>query len=90
MAKLLKAMTDILELPSDIMMSLPKIEIIGNMEATIENHRGLLEYTTEQISIRGNKGITLILRGRKLRLKRLCKEEITIQGFLLDIEFSID
>ena len=58
MAKLLKAMTDILELPSDIMMSLPKIEILKH-GGNHRNHRGLLEYTTEQISIRGN-GITLI------------------------------
>lgn len=76
-----------LDLPSEVVMDLPKLTMIGNLEVVIENHRGLLEYTPERVRVRYNKG-TVVITGSNLRLEFLYREEIKVEGRLKDIEFT--
>lgn len=50
-------LAEILELPKDIILGIPKITMVGNLQLFIENHKGILEYTDTYIRINTKSGI---------------------------------
>ncbi len=84
--KLKKNIADALELPQDIVLDLPKITMVGNLQLYIENHKGIIEYTSNQIRIYTKLGILRIL-GTNLLLKNIVMEEIVIIGEIKQVEF---
>lgn len=74
-----------LELPLDIALDLPKISIIGNVEASILNHKGIIEYTSSLIRINSRIGIIKIV-GNDLEIKNILIEEILIVGAIEKVE----
>ncbi|KAE9636974.1 sporulation protein YqfC [Defluviitalea raffinosedens] len=83
-----KKVTDILELPKEVVLNLPMISMLGNEEMHIENYKGILEYDSERIKIYTSNGV-LKLEGRGLSLKAMTTEEIVIKGTIFRIEFLI-
>ena len=83
-----KKMTDILDLPKEVILNLPIISIVGNEEMHIENYKGILEYDNERIRIYTSNGI-LKLEGRGLFLRAMTTEEIVVKGTILKMEFLV-
>ncbi|ABW18790.1 sporulation protein YqfC [Alkaliphilus oremlandii] len=81
-----KTLAEILELPQDIILDLPKITMIGNLQIYIENHKGILEYTNTRIRINTKNGV-LRITGKDMVLKNIITEEIIIIGDIVQIEF---
>ncbi|MDI9475478.1 MAG: sporulation protein YqfC [Natronincolaceae bacterium] len=81
-----KGLAEILELPKDIILDLPKIIMIGNLQIYVENHKGILEYTDNRIRINTKSGILCIM-GKNLMLKNIVIEEIIIVGEINQVEF---
>ncbi len=81
-----KGLAEVLELPKDIILDLPKIIMIGNLQIYIENHKGILEYTDNRIRINIKNG-TLRIIGKNLMLKNIVAEEIFIVGEINQVEF---
>ena len=81
-----KGLAEILELPKDIILDLPKIIMVGNLQIYIENHKGILEYTDNRIRINTKNGILRII-GKNLILKNIVAEEIFIVGEINQVEF---
>ncbi len=73
------------ELPTDIIMDLPKLTLVGNIEVSLFNHKGIIEYTVETIRINTKCGIFKIT-GEKLEIKTILSEEIIIVGLIKNIE----
>ncbi len=61
-------LADILELPSEIMLDLPQITLIGRRQLYLENHKGIIEYTPEKIRVNTSQGTATIL-GREMVLQ---------------------
>ncbi len=80
-------LAEILELPKDIILGIPKITMVGNLQLFIENHKGILEYTDTYIRINTKSGI-LQISGRNLLLKNIIYEEIIIVGEIIQMEFT--
>ncbi len=80
-----KGLAEVLELPKDIILDLPKIIMIGNLQIYIENHKGILEYTDNRIRINIKNG-TLRIIGKNLMLKNIVAEEIFIVGEINQVE----
>lgn len=76
-----------LELPKDLVMDLPRITLLGDMQLLVENHRGIIEYTAERIRISTNSGI-LTIEGSKLTLRNIFPEEIAVDGKISGISLS--
>jgi len=76
-----------LELPDDIVLDLPRITMLGNQQLLIENHRGIIEYTSSCIKINLNQGC-LCVRGEKLTLGHLQKEQILIEGIVGELKYD--
>ena len=79
-------MSEALELPKDIVMDLPKITVIGNIELSLLNHKGIVEYTQNVIRINTNSGVVKIT-GEELVIKTILTEEIIVTGLIDNIEF---
>ena len=84
--KIKKNIADALELPQDIVLDLPKITMVGNLQLCVENHKGIIEYTNNQIRIYTKLGILRVL-GKNLLLKNIVLEEIVIVGEIKQVEF---
>ena len=77
--------SEALELPIDIMMDLPRLTLIGNMEIALLNHKGIIEYTKKIIRINTKSGVFKIM-GENLEIKTILSEEIIITGEIQNIE----
>jgi len=80
-------LAETLELPKDIVLDVPKMIIIGNIQASIENHRGLIHYDSNNIRVNTSVGIYKIT-GSNLIIKNIMAEEIVITGDIDNIDIS--
>lgn len=81
-----KGIADLLELPRDIVLDLPKITFVGNLQLYIENHKGIIEYSTGLIRINTKSGI-LVVTGSDLSIRTIVVEEIIVVGRIDKVEF---
>lgn len=66
----------------------PCIEFTGNREAVIEGSRGVLEYSTERVSV-NTAGMIVVLSGRGLNLRCISDAALIIDGFITGVEFAV-
>lgn len=78
--------SEALEIPKDILLDLPKVTFIGNLQVNIENHKGIIEYSDDNIRIKIKDGI-LKVSGMDLAIKTIVTEEIIISGKIASIDF---
>ncbi|ADU29863.1 sporulation protein YqfC [Evansella cellulosilytica] len=79
-------MTQKMDLPADVMMDLPRITMIGNFHIYIENHKGVIRFTREELRLRLTEGELLVV-GSDFVIKNILPEEILLEGVLDDIRF---
>lgn len=72
-------LANFLELPKDLVMNLPRVTLLGDIQVIVENHLGIIEYTTEKIRISTSVG-ELIINGVGLVLRTIFPEEIAVDG----------
>ena len=58
--KLRKRMAEVLDLPEDIVLDVPKLTLIGNETMLIENHSGIYEYSDDIIRLNTPIGLLSI------------------------------
>jgi len=80
--------SNLFELPKEIVMDLPLITMIGSQELSIENYKSLVEYSDTLVRVNTSSGIFKI-EGRKLSLKHLTSESVTITGILTNFGYII-
>lgn len=80
-------LSDALELPSDVSLNLPKMVVIGNIKLYIENHRGIVEYTSGRVRLSLGE-MELVIEGENLILGNISNDEITIEGVLKKIVYN--
>ena len=47
----LERTAQVFDLPGDLVAGLPRMELVGDRELRMENHKGILAYGTEEIHI---------------------------------------
>lgn len=87
--KLMEQASRKLELPAEIVAGLPRIEVTGTGELSVEPHKGLLEYAQERISIDSSIG-PICVTGQRLTIKLMNCKRITVTGSVLAIELPQD
>lgn len=75
------------ELPRDVVLDLPRISVIGNIQIHVENHRGIIEYGHEIIRIAIRNG-EILIKGNRLTIKNIYSQEILIEGYIDEILFD--
>ena len=78
--------TDATGMPKDVILGVPIISVIGQNEASVENYRGILEYTDKLIRIQTKLG-KIHVTGRGLQIEHYNNDEMKITGHITIIEF---
>jgi len=78
--------TNMFELPKEIVMNLPLISITGSEIVNIENYKGVIEYSEDRVRVNTTSGV-LKIEGRELVLKQITAEEITVKGIITKLEY---
>lgn len=74
-----------LDLPADGAAGLPHLDLIGDCELRIENHRGILSYADREIHV-GAGRLVIRVKGDGLRLRVMNAQELLITGQIMAIE----
>jgi len=80
------AMAELLDIPKDLVLDLPKVTIIGRDELYIENHRGIIEYSLTRLRVNLSRGF-LEVEGNNLEIKALMADEMKVTGEVLGIKY---
>ncbi|HLR73750.1 MAG TPA: sporulation protein YqfC [Virgibacillus sp.] len=75
-----------LALPSDVVLELPRITVVGQLHVYIENHQGLATYSSTELKLKTDQGFVQIL-GSSFVLKMMLPEEILLEGTIDEIKF---
>ncbi len=74
------------ELPADVVMDLPRITLIGQLHIYIENHKGVLAFTKQELRLQLSQG-QLLITGQNFVLKTILPEEILLEGTIDKVQF---
>lgn len=74
-----RQVSDFLEIPSDVMLDLPKIVLVGDLQLFVENHRGIVEYTPEVVKLIVGEG-EICVTGENLSIRNIMADEIIVEG----------
>ncbi|GGF78280.1 sporulation protein YqfC [Paenibacillus albidus] len=76
----------VLDLPQDLLQEMPRITLIGNKELYIENHRGVLHFSSGTLTLALAKG-SLVITGRELVIRNILGQELAVEGIIGEIRY---
>jgi sporulation protein YqfC len=82
-------MSSKMDLPPDVLLELPRITMLGQLHIYIENHRGLLVYSDNELRLLMKQG-QLLIKGKDFVLKTMLPEEILLEGEIEHVYFIND
>ena len=68
-------------------VGLPRVELVGQHEVRMSNHRGILACGPEELLVRGGK-LRMRVEGAGLELKAMTGSELLITGTILSVEIE--
>lgn len=74
------------QIPKELLLSLPVLRVSGRQEISLENYRGIQEYTPERIRVNTKSG-QILLTGRRLSIDYYTDTEMKITGLVSRIEY---
>lgn len=74
-----------LDIPSDVILDMPRITVVGFLQIYIENHHGVLLFTDQELRLLLKKG-QLIIRGQNLVIRMITSHELFVEGIILAIQ----
>ena len=83
---LLADTAELFDLPMDLLSGLPHVELMGNRQFYMENHRGILSYGEDEISVSAN-GMIVRIFGSKLELVSMNGDALRIRGNIDRVEW---
>lgn len=83
-SRFLERTAEMFDLPADALAGLPKLELVGDGELRLENHRGILAYGREEIHVSGG-GWVIKIAGEGLELRAMTGLELLITGKIKQI-----
>lgn len=76
-----------LDLPPQALSSLPCVQLIGDSELRLTNHKGILSYSDTEIHISGS-ALLLKVTGTQLELRTMTAQELLITGVISAISLE--
>jgi len=78
---------DTFDLPKEIVLNMPKLTVIGNVNVFLENHKGIIEYGENRIRVNSGNGI-IVIEGMNMIIDEITSENIFIRGVFKKMEFE--
>ena len=73
-------------MPKDVVLGASVVTMLGRNEVSIENYRGIIEYTDTLIRVQTKSG-QIRLTGKKLQVEYYTNDEMKITGAVHTLEF---
>lgn len=80
-------LAQVFDLPADAVAGMPLVELCGDKQLRVENHRGILAYDPREIHIGGGK-IAIRVKGLDLELKVMNAGELLITGQIFSVSLE--
>lgn len=77
----IRTLEETLALPSEAALNTPYVEIRGKKRVSIENHRGISEYTDDAIIINVKHG-KIAVQGERLTIAGMNRRRIEVHGMI--------
>lgn len=74
----------VLDLPQDVALGLPRFTLVGGARLTVENHRGVLEFTADTLRLALDDG-TAEVTGESLVIRNIGAEELVVEGVIAGV-----
>lgn len=74
------------ELPKDVVLGMPVLTVMGQSEISIENYRGIIEYTDQLVRIQ-TKICQIRITGKRLAVDYYTNDDMKITGRIEMIEY---
>ena len=87
MYKFRKRVSDILELPEEVVLKTLKTTIMGTQSIMIENFGGILEYDEKIVKIKTDEGI-MSVTGDKMTISAVTDSDIYISGKINSVRWD--
>lgn len=81
-----KMAAEMLDVPKDSILDLPRITLIGGLQVFVENYRGVLEFRDDLLRLQLTHG-QLQVDGKELMLKTIQPTEVMIEGSISGIKY---
>ncbi|HHT47693.1 MAG TPA: sporulation protein YqfC [Firmicutes bacterium] len=78
---------EFLELPSEVVLNLPRLILTGDQQLLVENHQGLQVYTCTEISLNTSVGALRVM-GEELNIKLITQDQVNIDGRIRKVEWG--
>ncbi len=75
-----------LDMPLDVLPTVPKISLTGNLSLSVDGHRGIMDYSDNYVKIALYSQI-LQLYGRGLEITNISPDFLLLQGHIQKVEF---
>lgn len=82
-----EALAEAFELPADALLGASRVTVTAGKNVVLENHRGILSYSEENIVIRLQRG-KLAINGNTLRLAAMTADRVFITGRIQSMEWE--
>ncbi len=84
--KMKEKVAEVLELPKEVVLNIPKLTMLGAGNLVIENYKGIIEYDDSKIRVNTGTG-TIRITGERLFIKEITSEDIMVDGEIKSLEF---
>lgn len=84
-----RMMAEVLEIPEDLALDLPRITLVGNINLNVENHKGIISYTADEVRLRVSDGY-LIARGLGFSLRSISRTDVFLEGEINSLQIVLD
>lgn len=82
----MEAVSERMKLSSDILAGAPIVTLIGQTELSIENYKGIIEYTGDLLRIQTKTG-RIHIEGKNLVIRNYSEDAMKVSGFIRMIQY---
>lgn len=83
--KIRNKISETLDLPKEVVVNVPNINLTGDNEIEVENHNGILEYSLNIVRLNSSIGVILI-KGDNFLIKEISEDAIKLIGSFKSLE----
>ncbi|MCY0898766.1 MAG: sporulation protein YqfC [Firmicutes bacterium] len=80
-------LTELLEIPPEVLVNVPRVEVVGHLQFRVENHRGLEQYDGHRVVLKIPDG-RLIVTGQDLVIGWIDRNEVLVTGQVRSLVFK--
>lgn len=86
--RLQEVVGNIMAMPKDLVLHLPRIILLGNLQCCVENHQGILQYTPDFISLQAG-AYQIKIAGQELVITSLTADAIYVEGKIGQVRYEV-